>query len=188
MSAIFVQCVQRALDLLVVDGKVTEKVHGRQKVYFANQVWLLYPRHVHLILIRWLITISSSSLYTSCICVRTTSPLWMRQSLRRWIAGLLSCTRPSRKHLQSATRRKIVSNTLPHWNSALLILVFLALPHCCWRTKISVSVQYTRMQTQCMYATIIRTLFNSLSSTLVSDKLPHLRRCQQATQSTHCTS
>ncbi|XP_064401381.1 homologous-pairing protein 2 homolog isoform X1 [Halichondria panicea] len=30
-------CVQRALDLLVVDGKVTEKVHGRQKVYFANQ-------------------------------------------------------------------------------------------------------------------------------------------------------
>ncbi|XP_064401382.1 homologous-pairing protein 2 homolog isoform X2 [Halichondria panicea] len=32
----------------------------------------------------------------------------MRQSLRRWIAGLLSCTRPSRKHLQSATRRKIL--------------------------------------------------------------------------------
>ncbi len=38
MSAVFVQCVQRALDLLVVDGKVTEKIHGRQKVYFANQV------------------------------------------------------------------------------------------------------------------------------------------------------
>ena len=31
------QCVQRTLDLLVSQGKLVEKVYGKQKVYMANQ-------------------------------------------------------------------------------------------------------------------------------------------------------
>ncbi len=32
------QCVQRTLDQLVAEGKLKEKVYGKQKVYVANQV------------------------------------------------------------------------------------------------------------------------------------------------------
>lgn len=31
------QCVQRALDSLVAEGKVKEKVYGKQKVYMVDQ-------------------------------------------------------------------------------------------------------------------------------------------------------
>ena len=31
------QCVQRTLDMLVSQGKLVEKVYGKQKVYMANQ-------------------------------------------------------------------------------------------------------------------------------------------------------
>lgn len=32
------QCVQRTLDQLVAEGKLVEKIYGKQKVYVANQV------------------------------------------------------------------------------------------------------------------------------------------------------
>lgn len=35
---LFLQCVQRTLDQLVADGKLVEKVYGKQKVYVIDQV------------------------------------------------------------------------------------------------------------------------------------------------------
>ena len=35
---IIMQCVQRTLDQLVAEGKVMEKVYGKQKVYSPDQV------------------------------------------------------------------------------------------------------------------------------------------------------
>ena len=34
--------VQRAIDQLVVDGKLKEKINGKQKCYFVNQVLLFF--------------------------------------------------------------------------------------------------------------------------------------------------
>lgn len=45
-KALIFQAVVKAMELLAMEGKIKEKIYGKQKIYFADQV-CLFLRNVH---------------------------------------------------------------------------------------------------------------------------------------------